>query len=264
MTRRLVLALWAVSVAAWAETGFLDRALAVEGTEYRYQVYVPRSFNRTARWPVILALHGGGEYGSDGMIQTRGALARAIREHPDRIPAIVIFPQAKVDHTPGWQGQGGRAALAAVDRAIEEFNGDPSRVYLTGYSAGGNGTWYLAAHHPEKFAAVVAICGFVDQFTGKTSGVPYPAVLPGADPYTAVAGRVAKLPIWIFHGDADRNVSVDESRRMFAALKAAGANVQYTELPGVDHNAWDPAYSRADLFQWLFQQRRPPASRTGG
>src|SRR5438270_179709 len=257
MIRAIIVFVFAIALSAQAaETGFLDRALTIEGSEYRYQVYVPRTFNRTTRWPIILALHGGGEYGSDGLLQTTGALARAIHQHPERFPAIVVFPQAHADNKPGWQQQGGRAALAAVDNAITEFNGDASRVYLTGYSAGGNGAWFLASHYHDRFAAVVPVCGFVIEFRGKTSGVLYPAVVPDADPYAGLAQRVAKLPIWIFHGDADKNVDVNESRRMFAALKAVGANVQYTEFPGVDHNAWDPTYGRADLFEWLFKQTR--------
>jgi predicted peptidase len=127
------------------ETGFLNRALVLEGEEYRYQVYVPRDFQRSTKWPIILALHGGGEYGNDGIRQTAGALANIIRRFPERVPAIVVFPQAHADGKPGWQGTGGRAALAAVDKTIAEFSGDPSRVYLTGYSAGGNGSWYLAS-----------------------------------------------------------------------------------------------------------------------
>jgi len=76
------------------------------------------------------------------------------------------------------------------------------------------------------------------------------------DPYLYVAKQVSTLPIWVFHGDADKSVSVEESRNMVKALKAIGANVQYTELPGVDHNAWDPAYGRADLIEWMLKQSR--------
>ena len=197
------------------------------------------------------------------MRQTAGALANAIRRNPERVPAIVVFPQAHADGTPGWQRDGGRAALLAVDEAIAEFSGDPARVYLTGYSAGGNGSWYLASRHPERFAAVAVVCGFVTEFTGKQSGVLYPSVAPNDAPdvYAWVAKNVATLPIWIYHGDADKNVSVDESRRMYAALKAVGANVQYTELKGVDHNAWDAAYGSADLLGWLLNQRRPSTQR---
>jgi predicted peptidase len=86
----------------------------------------------------------------------------------------------------------------------------------------------------------------------------YPAFVPTgtADPVATIAARVSKVPIWIFHGDADRAVSVDESRRMAAALKTLGADVQYTEFAGVDHNAWDPAYAREDLWTWLLRQRK--------
>lgn len=241
------------------QTGFLDRVVTVDGQEYRYQVYVPRVFSRDTKWPVVLSLHGGGEYGSDGIRQTAGALAHAIRRFPDRLPAIAIFPQARADKTPGWHLAGGRAALAAVDRTLAEFDGDPARVYLTGYSAGGNGTLFLASRHPDRFAALLVICPFVAEFRGTTSGVLYPSLaMPGdADPYASVARRVAHIPTWLFHGDADSVVSVDESRKLAAALKAAGADVQYTELAGVNHDAWTPAYARADVFDWLLRQQRP-------
>jgi predicted peptidase len=127
-----------------------------------------------------------------------------------------------------------------------------------GLSAGGNGSSYPAYHHPERFAALAVVCGFISKFCGTTSGVLYPPIAPASDPdpYAAVAKVVSPLPIWIFHGDADATVSVEESRHMFSALKAIGANVQYTELPGVGYNAWGPAYDRADLVAWMLKQRR--------
>jgi predicted peptidase len=241
------------------ETGFLNRSVMVDGREHRYQVYVPREYRGSTSWPIILALHGGGEYGTDGLLQTDVGLARAIRRRADRFPAIVVLPQSPPGGTPGFQALGGRIALAALDKSMSEFSGDAARVYLAGLSMGGNGAWYLAYHHANRFAAVVVVCGFVGEFTGTTSGVRYPAIAPAADadPYTTIARRVSRLPIWIFHGDADPTVPVDASRWMAAALKAIGAPVQYTELPGVGHNAWDPAYGRADVLTWLFQQRRP-------
>src|SRR5688572_28413641 len=114
------------------ETGFLNRSVTVNGAEYRYQVYIPRELDRRTPWPVILFLHGGGEYGSDGMRQTNIGLATAVRRNPERFPAIIVFPQAKADNTPGWHLKGGKAAMAALDKSIKEFRGDPSRVYLTG------------------------------------------------------------------------------------------------------------------------------------
>ena len=240
------------------ETGFLNRSVTFNGSEYRYVVYVPREFTRTKMWPVIVALHGGGEYGNDGLKHTAGGLARAIRLNPERFPAVVIFPQAHADGTPGWHLAGGSAALAALDRTVKEFRGDPSRVILTGNSAGGNGTWSLAARFPERFAAIVPICAWVEERKGRTSGVNYPSLAPaGGDAYTYVAKQVSRLPIWIFHGDADASVDVETSRKMNAALRSIGANVQYTELPGADHNgAPVAAYARADLIEWMLKQRR--------
>src|SRR3569833_2264395 len=126
-----------------------------EGAEYRYQVYVPREYRSTVLWPVILALHGGGQYGRDGLKQTEAGLARAIRLHPERFPAVVVFPQAHADGTPGWQLKNADAAMLALKNTIAAFRGDPARVYLTGYSAGGNGVWYMASRHPDEFAALL-------------------------------------------------------------------------------------------------------------
>jgi predicted peptidase len=244
---------------AWArhETGFLDRAVTFGGVEYRYEVYVPREWTPGGRWPVILALHGGGEYGTDGLAPTVGALAKAIRQHPDRFPAVVVFPHAHPGAL-GWQGPNGEAAMKELGGALREFHGDPGRLYLTGYSAGGNGAWWLAYHNPDRFAAAVIVCSFVTAFTGRQSGIDYRPIAPtlAADPYAEVARGVGALPIWLVHGDADKNVSVEESRRMFAALKAAGGDARYTELPGVDHQAWDPAYQNPDIAAWLFARRR--------
>ena len=245
------------------ETGFLNRSVTVNGSEYRYVLYVPREFTRTKMWPVIVQLHGGGVYGNDGLKHTEGGLARAIRNNPERFPVIVVFPQAHADGTPGWQLEGGQAALAALDKTIKEFKGDPKRVVLTGYSAGGNGTWSIASRYPKRWAAIVPICGFVEAFKGKTSAVDYPSLAPANsgdvftyDVFTYLAKRVSGLPIWIFHGVADASVDVEVSRKMAAALKSVGANVQYTEFPGVDHNgATNTAYARADLIQWMLRQR---------
>lgn len=246
-----------VAVSQAVQTGFLDRSVRLGGTNYNYQVFVPRQFDRRKRLPVILALHGGGEYGSDGVRQTTVGLAPAIRRNVERFPALIIFPQAKADGKPGWQLDGGDAAMAALDKTIREFNGDAKRVVLTGLSAGGNGSWSLASRYPQRFAAVVVVCGFVFEFEGRASKVHYPALSNEPDPYTAIAKRVSSLPIWIFHGDADDVVPPDESRRMYAALKKLGASVRYTELPKANHNAWDAAYGNAELIDWIMKQRRP-------
>jgi poly(3-hydroxybutyrate) depolymerase len=129
-----------------------------------------------------------------------------------------------------------RLALAALEGLRKEFNLDPKRLYLTGLSMGGYGTWDVLARHPTLFAAAVPVCG-------------------GADESTAPA--IKDLPIWCFHGGADKTVPPERSRNMIAALKAAGGNPKYTEYEGVGHNSWDKAYAEPDLPKWLFAQHRP-------
>jgi predicted peptidase len=111
---------------------------------------------------------------------------------------------------------------------------DPARIYLTGLSMGGYGTWDLAARQPERFAAILPICGGGDE---------------------ATAPRLAKLPIWCFHGDADTVVPVERSRTMIAAVRAAGGSPKYSELPGVGHDSWTPAYRDPAVLDWLFAKR---------
>lgn len=231
-----------------AETGFLDRSIALDSIDYRYQVYVPRNYSTDREWPVILFLHGAGERGDDGIKQTQVGLGRAIRLQPERWPAIVVMPQ--VPEGENWQGRAGDVAMAALDATQAEFAVDSSRVYLTGLSLGGNGTWYLGYNHTERFAALVAICGIVNL------GDRLPVFVDNAaDPYKALAADLSDKPVWIVHGDADVVVPVEESRRMARELEAAGAEVHYTELPGVNHNSWDAAYDNAELNAWLFGQR---------
>ena len=113
---------------------------------------------------------------------------------------------------------------------------------------GGNGTWFLGYSHPEKFAAMVSICGFPG----------YPSFYPEStlDPFAHVAERISEIPIWIFHGDSDQVVSVEESQKMDNALRVTGADIHYTELPGVGHKAWDQAYTSELMINWLFKQRK--------
>lgn len=232
------------------ETGFLDRSLHLEGREYRYVVYVPRDLAVPA--PVVLFLHGIGERGTDGLIHTQGGLGLAIRQSPASWPGIVVFPQVPEDEV--WHGRAAAAAMAALDRTIEEHDVDTDRVYLTGLSLGGNGSWYLAFHHPERFAAAAVVCGFVSERPR------VPAFLPdAADVFAEVAERASTVPTWVFHGDQDDAVPVEESRRMVEALQRVGADVRYSELAGVGHGAWGPAYAMPELTDWLFSQRRAKA-----
>ena len=248
-----LLAMTIMSSAQRPETGFLDRSIALGGRSYHYQVYVPADYQTKPSWPAILFLHGAGERGDDGLLQTNVGLAPAIRQNPSRYPAIVVFPQVPRDSQ--WVGTPGDMAVAALQQTIREFHVDRNRVYLTGLSMGGHGTWYVAYQHPELFAAVVPICGWVrefPQFRGSVPAVPGDSAAIRAN----LVQRLGKVPIWIFHGEVDQVVNVNGSREPAAALKAAGADVHYTELLGLNHNSWDAAYASEEFRNWLFAQQR--------
>lgn len=235
------------------QTGFLDRSITVAGRSYRYQVYVPVDYQTKRSWPAILFLHGAGERGDDGLLQTNVGLAPAIRQNPSRYPAIAIFPQVPRDSQ--WVGAPAEMAVAALQQTMKEFKVDATRVYLTGLSMGGHGTWYVAYRHPDLFAAVVPICGWVREFARFRGSVP---VVPAdsAAVMPSLVQRLAKVPIWIFHGEIDQVVEVNGSREPFNALKAASADVRYTELLGLNHNSWDAAYASEEFRNWLFAQQR--------
>src|SRR5947207_5201435 len=211
------------------QTGFLDRSITVGGRSYHYQVYVPADYASKNNWPAILFLHGAGERGNDGLLQTAVGLGAAIRQNPSRYPAIVVFPQAPPDSQ--WVGIPADMDVAALQQTMKEFHVDASRVYLTGLSMGGHGTWYVAYRHPELFAAIVPICSWIRDFPQFKGSLP---VVPGdsAAVMTNLAQHLGKLPIWIFHGEADPVVAVSGSRAAYAALKAASADVRYTEFLG--------------------------------
>ncbi|PYV59612.1 MAG: hypothetical protein DMG91_00760 [Acidobacteria bacterium] len=251
----LITALFALpAFAGRAQTGFLNRTVMEAGEEYRYQVYVPADWNDHKKWPVILFLHGAGERGDDGLLQSDVGLGHAIRKNAAAFPFIVVMPQCrkgKVWTQPDMEAQ----ALGALDRSIKEFHGDRERVYLTGLSMGGFGTWDLAAKYPGRFAAYVVICGGISPLPQLPEiAVSLAKEHKVADPYAETARLVGKTPVWIFHGDADPAVPVEESRKMKAALEAAHANVRYTEYAGVGHESWDNAYAEPDLVPWLLQQ----------
>lgn len=244
------------SIAPSASGTFVQRELLLDGTRYRYQVFVPASHFRTEKTPVVLFLHGSGERGSDGQKQIQAGLGPYLHAHADDFPAIVVFPQSPDGRS--WDGDVAQMALATLDAASAEFGGDPRRTYLTGMSRGGYGTWELALMQPQRFAALVPVCG----------GITPPGTRPdldtllvagavgGDDPFAAAAQRLRHIPSWIFHGGNDDVVPPAQSQRMYAALKAEGADVQYTEFPDVGHNSWDATYRSDAMWRWLFAQRQ--------
>lgn len=215
-------------------TGFVPTTVEIDGRTYRHTVWVPLEYTAEQAWPAILSLHGKGECGDDGKSHTVVGLGKAIRTNPERFPAIVIMPQIPVGHR--WEEDAMQhVAVTALDAACRAYNIDSDRIALTGLSLGGFGTWSLGARQPERFCALAPICG-------------------GGDVRTAP--QLAARPIWCFHGDADPVVPVERSREMVKAVRVAGGDVRYSEMPGVTHNSWDPAYGDPELIEWLLTQRR--------
>jgi predicted peptidase len=213
--------------------GFLDRVHKdADGKEAKYVLFIPKDYDGKKAYPLILFLHGAGETGTDGKKQAEVGLGKAIKEQADSFPFITVFPQSQKRN---WKADSddGKRALAILDETEKEYKVDKKRVYLTGLSMGGFGTWSMAEALPEKWAAIVPICG-------------------GGDPKTAE--KIKNIPCWIFHGDADNAVKVERSREIKKALEAAGGKPNYTEYPGVGHNSWDKAYATKDLYEWMLKQ----------
>jgi predicted peptidase len=223
----------AVAHAKEIKTGFLNRIhVDPDGKEAKYIVFVPHAYDGSKPFPLILFLHGMGESGKDGQKQVTVGLGPAIERQEKTFPFIVIFPQSQ---TKNWQS-GFRDSQRALDILAEiqrELRVDPKRIFLTGISMGGYGTWSLAARYPDRWAAIVPICG-------------------GGN--TAKAKLIKDISCWCFHGGADDKVPVERSREMIAALGEAGGTPIYTEYPGIAHNSWDQAYATPELYEWLLQQ----------
>ncbi len=197
-----------------------------------YLLSVPEDYSDDgAPVPLLLFLHGAGERGSDvERVKTHGP-PRLLEQGKD-IPAIVVSPQCPDD---SWWTEHLEALSLLLDQLIERYNVDESRIYLTGLSMGGYGTWALAAREPERFAAAVPICG-------------------GGS--IVAAFQLRSMPIRVYHGDADPVVPLSESERLVKALEARGGNVELTVYPGVGHDSWTRTYDDPELWEWLFAQRR--------
>ncbi len=217
------------------KTGFLDKVHKDSAGEHPYVVFVPHDYKGDKEYPVILFLHGAGETKGKGKkMPVEVGIGPAIRKREKTFPFITVIPQAE---TFGWgaDSANGKRALAILDEVCKEYKTDKKRVYLTGLSMGGMGTWSHVAATPERWAAIVPICGRGDAKT---------------------AEKIKDIPCWCFHGDADTAVKVSGSRDMIEAIKKAGGNSKYTEYPGVGHNSWDMAYGTDELYEWLLKQTK--------
>lgn len=232
----------------------INRRMTVDGREYAWSVIVPRGVQ--AGGAGLLFLHGYGECGDDGMRQLAVGLPPALGRDPERWPFVVIAPQKPVANSE-WEDHE-KAVLAMLDQVVEEGLIDPARLVITGLSQGGHGTIAFASRHPERFKAAAPVCGYVEpRFKGDGVRAANTPATPEAPLVLKAAHDLSDMPVWMYHGDRDSAVPVDESKSLFAALGSGSAgDVHLTVVPNTDHNSWDAAYADSALSAWLIAHAR--------
>lgn len=215
-------------------TGFVTRTL-IQGDHHRkYSVFIPHAYRNDRRWPVIIFLHGIGEAGSSAQANLRVGLAPAIAKQANTFPFIAVFPQS----TGGW-GKDSQAAadvMAALYDVSRTYSVDPDRIYLTGVSTGGYGTWALGSRYNTTFAAIAPLCAFS----------PEDDLIPG----------LTSIPVWAFHNAGDPFVLAAGTASTCSKINKAGGYARYTEFGAMGHNCWDAAYNDPAFYQWLLRHRR--------
>jgi predicted peptidase len=209
------------------------------GKELPYRLMKPANYDAKKKYPLVIFLHGVGECGTDNAKQLcNGAKALATAAMRTKYPCFELVPQCPPKSF--WGADMLKMVVDVVGKLGKDYSIDENRIYITGLSMGGYGTWSLIQDHPEYFAAAAPVCG-------------------GGNPAKIKGIVAAKLPIWVWHGAADPTVNVKNSQDMVKALKDAGLEVKYTETPGQGHNEWDVAYASDEFWAWLFAQKKAKA-----
>ncbi|HPD31123.1 MAG TPA: prolyl oligopeptidase family serine peptidase [Phycisphaerae bacterium] len=196
---------------------------------WRYLLARPCQQSPQDRWPLLLFLHGAGERGEDlAMVKRHGPLK--VLEQGMDLPFVIAAPQC-----PPGKWWNNHMLIEFLDHLLATNQIDPDRVYLTGLSMGGFGTWNLATEFPERFAAIAPVCG---------------------GGYWFLADQLRDVPVWAFHGARDDVIPLEESERMIRAIQAAGGDARLTVYPEAGHDAWTQTYSNPELYQWFLSHRR--------
>jgi predicted peptidase len=214
-----------------------------------YRFLEPESIEKGRKYPLVLFLHGAGERGNDNRKQLVHALPEFVKpQNRKRFPCFVIAPQCpterrwvEVDWTlqrhdmPEEMSVPLSRTWELLQQTTDQYPIDTNRIYITGLSMGGYGTWDLIQRKPDYFAAALPVCGGADE---------------------KYAERLVELPIWAFHGDKDTVVPLVRSTRMVEAIEKAGGKPKLTIYPGVGHNSWTATYANTDVLEWLFSQKK--------
>jgi len=197
-------------------------------------ITIPKITDPHKKLPTILFLHGAGERGNDINLVMKHGIPKIASSDSD-FPFITISPQCPEDE---WWNDKFELLRQITLKIIEENNGDINRIYLTGLSMGGYGSWHMAAEYPQMFAAVVPICGGVFPLLG----------------FPEKFKKLVSTPIWSFHGEKDNVVPVEESRKVVNFLKKEGGIVKFTTYPDLKHDSWTITYNNPELYTWLLKQ----------
>lgn len=244
--------LCSISVSAQTElnTLFSFHQFEKDSDTLLYRMLKPDSINEGQSYPLVIFLHGAGQRGSDNKKQLdHGVWNFALPEIREKYPAFVVAPQCPEDErwsVLNWDGEVNQTfgdslspslhtTRNLLDEIIQEYPIDTSRVYITGLSMGGFGTWEFTQRFPSIITAAVPVCG-------------------GGD--LTKANLISNIPIWAFHGALDNVVKPEFSRAMVDSFRELGGKPRYTEYPDVNHGSWFPAYSDLDMIDWLFRQRK--------
>lgn len=230
----LTFALILQACSAQSKSQLIDAELKTVTTEkLSYYLYYPEGYESSPKkeFPILLFLHGGGESGDSLVAIKRNGPPKLIVEGK-KFPFLILAPQNP--YPKKWWNT--RALNQLLDTIIQNNRVDKSRVYLTGLSRGGGAAWEMAVQYPEKFAAMAVVCGMTP--------VPYASWID------------KKMPIWVFHGDEDKSISISESEIMVDRLTQMGYDVKFTKYPEVGHNSWIKAYNTEELYEWFIMQKR--------
>ena len=193
----------------------------------QYLIYLPDDYYKSGKkWPLVMFLHGSGERGTDIKLVKKNGPPKLISEGK-KFPFILLSPQCPLGQR--WDVL---SLSALLDEIEKDYIVDKTRIYVTGLSMGGEGTWKMIMAQPERFAAAAPVCG--------RTGSSY-----------LDACILNNLPIWVFHGAMDDVVSIDESERMVKALKKCGNDVKFTVYPEGNHDVWTETYTNPELYEWL-------------
>lgn len=195
-----------------------------------YLLYLPEDYAEKDDWPLLLFLHGAGERGDDlDLVKTHGP-PKLIKQGK-QFPFIVVSPQCPSNRW--WQPF---ELTALLDDIVATYKVNQDRVYLSGLSMGGFGSWNLAAYTPGRFAAVAPICGGGERFWTRL---------------------LRNVPFWVFHGAKDPVVPLERSQAMVDSLKQKKGDVQFTVYPDAGHDSWTETYDNPEFYEWMLEQKRP-------